>query len=219
VPAPALEALLHAADLDELQLAYDRITPQLSTDDQLEVTSVLAGWIDVQAVANLLMCPVLIPDQSRLDWLVRGLAADEPYLRLAAAVGVGQLSASGWSEDDLDMLVPSLLHLISADTEVTASRSARSLAPLARPMDAPEMVALLAHPERGVRHNLEAGLFRVVGCDGLTALLDGGFMDEECARGAREALAEDGVDLTVRADLQWQLPSPACIPNYSDWTR
>jgi HEAT repeat protein len=217
VLAPALDALLHASDLDELQLAYHQVAPELSTDDQLEVTAVLARWSDVQAVANLLMYPVLIPAESRTDWLVRGLSANEPYLRLAAAVGVGQLPSSQWTEDDVDMLVPSLLHLIGTDADVTASRAALSLGPLVRPMDAPEMVALLAHPDRGVRRNLEAGLFRVVGCDGLMALLDGGFMDDESARGALEVLADDGIDLTVPVQKQPRTPTLAYIPNYSDW--
>jgi hypothetical protein len=217
VLAPALDALLHASDLDELQAAYHQVASELSTDDQLEVTAVLVRWSDVQAVANLLMYPVLIPAQSRTDWLVRGLSAEQAYLRLAAAVGVGQLPASQWTEDDVDMLVPSLLHLVGTDTDVTASRAALSLGPLVRPMDAPEMVALLVHRDRGVRRNLEAGLFRVVGCDGLTALLDGGFMDDETARGALEVLAEDGIDLSVPAEKQPRQPMLAYIPNYSDW--
>jgi hypothetical protein len=183
----------------------------------MSISRVLSDWTDGQAIANVLMYPVFIPAGSRRDWLLRGLSASGPYLRLAAAVGVGQLPASAWSEDDVAALVPALIQLVAHDNDVTASRAALSLVPLARQTDAPELAVLLAHPDAGVRRNLEAALLRSIGADGLAAVLDGGFLDEDSARQARRALDSDGLDLSVPADEQRRLPVLAYIPNYSDW--
>ena len=214
----SVSELLGASDLDELRQIADETAEGMTREDEAFLTQVLAAWTDVQAVANVLMYPMLIPAGARRDWLLRGLSADESYLRLAAAVGVGQLLSSQWSEDDVAMLVPALLHLVSRDNDVTASRAALSLVPLARQTDAPELAALLGHSDAGVRRNLEAALLRSVGSDGLAAILDGGFLDEDDSRRARAALDADGVDLSVPAEEQRRFPVLAYIPNYSDWS-
>lgn len=214
----SIDSLLLARDLDELrdaveEVAGDGLTPQ----DEASITAVLAAWTDVQAVANVLMYPTLMPAESRRDWLMRGLSADDAYLRLAAAVGVGQLPASQWSEDDVEMLVPALMRLVQRDSDVSASRAALSLGPLVRQADAPELAALLAHPDTGVRRNLESALFRSVGPQGLAAILDAGFLDEASTVSARQALEHDGIDLDEVPDDMTRMPVLAYIPNYSDW--
>jgi HEAT repeat protein len=211
-----LREFLHAGDLDELRGAYDELEP-LSADDQVMVAQILAAWTDVQAVANLLMYPMLLDGQTRGDWLLRGLSDPEPYLRLAAAVGVGQVLASAWSEDEVALLVPALVQLVADDNAVTASRAALSLVPLARPTDAPDLAAMLSHPDRGVRRNLECALLRSVGSEGLAAILSGGFLDEQTAEAARRVLDADGVDLTKPAEEQRRMPSAAYIPNCREW--
>lgn len=211
-----LREFLVAGDLDELRSAYDEVEP-LGPDEQVTVAQVLASWSDVQAVANLLMYPALLEEQSRRDWLLRGLSDEQPYLRLAAAVGVGQVLSSDWSDDDIALLVPALLRLVADDGAVTASRAALSLVPLARAADAPELAALLGHPDRGVRRNIECALLRSVGSEGLAAILSGGFLDDQTADAARRVLDADGVDLSVPAEDQRRMPSAAYIPNYRDW--
>ena len=93
-----LARLLRSDDLEELAgLAADY---EPSAADEQAVGAVLAEWSDVQAVANLLMYPRLIPADKRVAALVRGLCDDEGYLRLAAAVGVGQLPPEDLDDDD-----------------------------------------------------------------------------------------------------------------------
>lgn len=211
-----LRDFLLSGDLDELPLAYEELAP-LGADEQLAVNEVLAEWTDVQAVMNLLMYPLLLDDSTRRRWLLRGLSDPEPYLRLAAAVGVGQMLSSAWSDEDVALLVPALLRLVAEDGAVPASRAALSLVPLARPTDAPELAAMLGHRDRGVRRNLECALLRSVGTEGLAAIVSGGFLDEETADAARHVLDADGVDLTRPAEEQRRMPSAAFIPNYRDW--
>jgi HEAT repeat protein len=214
----SVSSLFAARDLDELRSVVDEVADGgLTQADEASITAVLAAWNDVQAVANLLMYPMLIPEASRRDWLAQGLSAQEPYVRLAAAVGVGQIRAASWSEADIEMFVPALLRLVAQDDDVTASRAALSLAPLARPADAPELTVLLDHPDPGVRRNLEAALLRSVGPEGIAAILDAGFLDEDDTHAARQALAADGIDLDAPVDERRLLPSLAYIPNYSDW--
>lgn len=214
----SVDSLLVARDLDELRDAVEQVAGDgLTAQDEASITAVLAAWTDVQAVANVLMYPTLMPAASRRDWLMRGLSADDGYLRLAAAVGVGQLPAAQWSEQDVEMLVTALLRLVQRDSDVTASRAALSLVPLARPTDAPELAALLAHPDHGVRRNLESTLFQSVGTQGLAAILDAGFLDEQSTQAARRALEQDGIDLDEVPDDLARMPVLAYIPNYSDW--
>ena len=215
----SVTSLLGARDLDELRLVVDEVADDgLTPDDEVSISRVLADWTDVQAIANVLMYPAFIPSDARRDYLVRGLSASEPYLRLAAAVGVGQVRAAAWSEEDVAALVPPLIELVAHDNDVTASRAALSLVPLARQTDAPELASLLGHRDSSVRRNLEASLLRSVGPDGITAILDGGFLDEGSAGRARAALADDGVDLGKPAEELRLLPASAYIPNYSDWS-
>ena len=55
----------------------------------------LHDWTDLQAVSNLLMHPQVIPGEHRNAEVQRGLDdVENPYVRLAAVVGIGELDLS-----------------------------------------------------------------------------------------------------------------------------
>jgi hypothetical protein len=209
----ALDDFLAATDLDDLADAYGALAESLPLDDK-RISHVLASWTDVQAVANLLMYPTVIPDELRVAALLRGIRS-EGYLRLAAASGIGHLDPGALATDERAALIDALLDAVATDAAVTANRAAVSLAPLLTTADAPLVVELLDHPAPTVRHNLEIALLALLDTRELTAIIDAA--ETSVAASARARLIEDGIDLNRPSAEQERLPLLSYLPNYADW--
>ena len=149
--AEPLDAFLTASDLDDLAAAYDAL-PSVP-DDSGRAASVVASWSDVQAVANLLMHPSVLPPERRVETLLRGLRA-EGYLRLAAAVGVGGLGADELPDDLRREVLGALLDVIASDAGPAGVRASAEVGPLLRSDELELLDDLAAHPVDAVRHNL-----------------------------------------------------------------
>lgn len=216
--------VLGLTDLDELADAAAELPAEPSSQDAASVQAVLRAWSPVQAVANLLMYPQLIDPGSRGPNLSRGLTDEHPYLRLAAAVGVGQLWGKQRREVDRPGILAALLELIQRDGALTAERAALSVAAVLRPDDAAQVLAALArNPAPEVRRNLEAALLGVLDTDDIADLLDdadplaSAALTATARAAARDVLAADGIDLDRPADEQRRMPVLARLPNLAEW--
>jgi hypothetical protein len=154
-PSP-IDVFLASTDLDDLADASEALT--LHPDDTGHAASAIESWSDLQAVANLLMYPAVLPEQLRVAALLRGLRGDG-YLRLAATVGVGDVSPDELSDGVRRELVDALLDVVASDAGPAGLRASAEVGPLLRADEMELLEDLAAHPVDAVRHNLtQAGL-------------------------------------------------------------
>lgn len=215
-----LRRFLAATDLDELGALREQLEGRLlDTDDLLEIIAVITDWEDVQALANLLMYPEVIAPAERHEALQRGLDdAAHPYLRLAAAVGLGDLDLAEVDDDTRYRFAQSLLRVVAAGDDAAAERAAFAVLRYLHPADAPDVVELLTHPSAGVRHNLVQGLFGLVGPTGVAALVGGpGFVAPEVQAAVRERLVLDGYDLGRTGEEQRRPLLLGYVPSYTEY--
>lgn len=153
-PSP-IEVFLAATDLDDLADARESVG---APDVTGRAAAAVESWSDVQAVANLLMYPAVLPEQLRIGALLRGLRG-HGYLCLAATVGVGDLSADDLPDAVRRELLDALLDVVAADAGPAGVRASAEVGPLLRADDLELLEDLAAHPVDAVRHNLaQAGL-------------------------------------------------------------
>lgn len=207
---------------DELDLLAD-VRAGLGSptaSEQAEVQTVVEAWTDIQAVANVLFYPEVLPPEKRLAALRRGLSDQgHRYLRLAAATGAGSLDLGSLGDDDRLMLLRDLRGLLASDTSTVAARASVSIRRLLLPADSADIVPLLAHPDRVVRRNLEIALLGLLGPRALQTLLaDRSRVAGGDAAAAHAAFAGDGIDATRELDQQRVLPSLVYLPNLSEWS-
>lgn len=215
-----IQQFLRSTDLDELlEVRQQFLDDELDPAATAEVLAVLDDWTDQQAVSNLLMHPQLIPAEQRNAQVQRGLDdVENPYVRLAAVVGIGELDLSQITDIERQRFVTTLLELIGSDGTVCAERASFSLVWVMRQPDAPEVVECLAHPSARVRHNILQGLLEMLGTSGLAALLEmPGFVAPEVQADARQAVAEAGIDLSGTVDDQRKPLVLAYVPNLVDF--
>lgn len=211
---------LRSSDLDELlALSQEVGDVALDPDSEAEIVAVLDEWTDLQAVSNLLMHPRLIPADQRNAQVQRGLDdVENPYVRLAAVVGVGELDLGRITDIERQRFVTALLDLIASDGTVCADRASFSLVWVMRQPDAPEVLTCLAHPSPRVRHNLLQGLLEKLGTSGLAALLEmPGLADPEAQQAARQAVEDAGIDLGGDVGDQRKPLVLAYVPNLVDF--
>lgn len=208
-------AFLTAADLDELAQARD----SLQDHDIRHLVGALDAWADEQAVANVLMYPSALPIDIAVPALLRGLAEESAgYLRLAAAVGVGDLDPALLDDHRRGALVEALLDLIATDDGAAAARATISVAEMVRDADAAELVALLVHPVPLVRRNLEVVLLGLLGLAGLREVLtDREQVTDEEAADAAHAFDTDGIDRDRSVTDQRLVTMLSYIPSRSEW--
>jgi hypothetical protein len=220
VVSSPLRAFLSATDLDELLARRQQLgDATLDAADHGEVLTALLEWTDLQAVSNLLMYPQVIPAAQRNAEVQRGLDdVENPYARLAAVVGIGELDLSRITDIERHRFVHTLLDLIANDGTVCAERASFSIVWLMRQPDTPDILETLNHPSPRVRHNVLQGLLELLGTPGLAALLElPGFVARETQQRALEAVDEAGIDLSVPADDQRRPLVLAFVPNYADF--
>jgi hypothetical protein len=147
-----IDDLLVCADLDELADAVTRL--DTVPDDTGHATATVEAWSDVQAVANLLMYPAVLPPAVRAEAVLRGLHEDG-YLRLAATVGVGQLGPADLPGDVRREVLDALLDVVASDAGPAGIRASAEIGPLLRADELELLDDLAGHPVDAVRHNLE----------------------------------------------------------------
>lgn len=145
-----LERVLAATDLDDLMIAAGALPPRV---DDARVTEVIEAWTEVQAVANLVMYPFVIPASHRVPAVLRGLRS-EGYLRIAASVGVGHLPQGDIGDDVRRELLDALLDVVASDAGPAGVRASAELGPLLAADELELLDDLAAHPVDAVRHNL-----------------------------------------------------------------
>jgi hypothetical protein len=211
---------LGTGDLDELLALRQEIGDEPATGrDARAIATVLDGWTDVQALANLLMHPSLIPAERRHSELMRGLDdVETPYIRIAAVIGVGDLQLGATTDVERHRFVHTLLDLIRSEDNLCADRGSFSLVWLMRQPDAPDVIECLAHPSDRVRHNIVQGLLEQLGSSGLKALLtEPGFVDPQVQAAGLAAVHDAGIDLDVAADDQLRPLILTYVPNLEDY--
>jgi hypothetical protein len=219
-PLTPLHRFLTLSDLEELAGAEAALRAAgVDVESRQLIAATVHDWVDVQALANLLMYPQLIDDADRVPAVQRGLSDPRGYLRLAAAVGVGELQLAEIDEAQRFEFVRLLLGILQTDVLPLADRASFALVWVLHPSDAPDLVAHLTHPSPTVRHNLIHGLLGVLDTAGLAALLDGpGFVAPETQRQAQHQLAADGIDLSGSSEALVQPLIVPYLPDYAEWT-
>ena len=149
-----LERLLSAGDPDLLAAARDDLDG-LDEQDDARIHEVLSAWEDVPAVANLLMYPEVVVEDERMPALLRGLRDDaEPYLALAASVGLQRLAEDPLEDDPeddeelRDEVVAALRDVIARSDGALAARAQLALRLWAPDVDGP-LPPLVAIPSYG----------------------------------------------------------------------
>ena len=159
---PELERFLRTEDLDDLLAARQGLGPLNASDREILVET-LTRRSPLQAVANLLFFPSLIPSDLRVFFLRQNLR--EPlveYLALAASVGVQEMNPEGLSNPDRRGLTDDLWSALWSSPAV-AGHALISLTGFAPPADAGKMMKLLEHSDSSVRHNALAWLIQRLG--------------------------------------------------------
>jgi HEAT repeat protein len=222
--SPELKAFLAAEDLDDADEARKKLK-SLSDADAAAVGSVLRQWQDVQAVSNLLFHPDLIPEDVRLATLFRGLGErQENYYVLAALCGVTEIDAARWSAEDRKRVVAELLAILRGTNDIRAQRASVTVAQFAGERDAPQVIALLEHPDKTVRQNLRVWLFRTMKDRGVEALAAAARDSGLGAEAERQVVADFKDYVTNPEGAAYTGPLFAYIPNLrevqpSTWKR
>ena len=228
---PELKAFLAATDLDELLAAREAIT-NVAVEDTEEIIRILEQWTDPQPVANLLMYPDLIPSETRLIFVLKGLDDRQmPYFILAAVVGSRRLEISCLSEDEQTQLVDRLIAINEIDNGILAGRAAIVLADTLvafKKNYAVSIVKLLDHTSELVRHNILVVLIPLVGLENLRQFLNASVAEgrlsiagrefaEEQMRGINGFRDDNTVDM-AQFDLgNLSTSRLSYIPNLDEW--
>jgi hypothetical protein len=227
----ALQAFLDARDLDTLADAHESLST-LDAADTAAVRRVLHQWRDPQAVANLLMYPLLIPDDARAAAVQRGLDdLQVPYLALAAVVGLREFDVESLPPGPRAAILARLLALVAADRGPLADRVSAFLAERLWHFDpsyGAAAMALLDHPSPTVRHNALVALVPVLGLNNLPAALTQAVADGTLSAPGQAAAtrklaqvtgfsAADADDGSADDLGSLSVPLLAYIPNLDDW--
>lgn len=170
----------------------------------------------MQAVANLLMYPDVIPVELRVDAALRAVSAEsDGYLRIAGAVAISHLAELGFPDGSRAALLDALLDLIATDAGVAAVRASSAVGSFLDRDSVAEVVAVLTHPNRSVRRNLVTALSPFLDGDGLGGLLRKmQTTDPDSVVGVPEQLAADGINLDGPVSI---LPVLPYLPDYREW--
>jgi tetratricopeptide (TPR) repeat protein len=157
--SPELKAFLAAEDLDDVGDARASIK-SVAAADKAAIRGILKEWKNQQAVANLLIHADLIPEEDRLATLFRGLAERRvDYYVVAAIIGLGEINRDKLSAEDRTRLRNTLLTILRETSDVRAKRASLAFTAFVSATDAPQIIALMEHPDETVRNNLRAWLF------------------------------------------------------------
>jgi hypothetical protein len=206
-----LDRFLAAKDLDEVAgLAIGRT--ELSEAEVAEVRRTVSGKAGPLGRRNLLLHPEVIPSDLVVPALVAGLRAEDRRLVLAAVVG-SHRAAGEMAEADRETVAAQLMELLSPPVPaVTRQRVSAALIVLTSSGKATALMPYLGDDDLVVRHNIRAGLVRVLGARGALAAVTeatrAGAVPVEALRFVDEGVdggAASNHDLILRGVLAPQL--------------
>ena len=218
----ALKRFVAADDLDDLLKAASELRG-LGPDDAAVVRRIVENWRPQQAVANLLFHACLIPADVRVAAILRAMNdCDQPYLKLAATVGLASVEPREVAPGDAAIIRGLLLELIEADDSILSSRASVSIDSWLDASSSPAVCQLLNHANETVRHNLLAWLIRHVNPVELRSLLEASELPPESLRSANRdvdeyrACLEAGVRFTLASSYLFSYISNLCeFPEHS----
>jgi hypothetical protein len=170
-----LKTFLETHDLDNLWEARSNIS-EVCQNDQVEIIRVLREWIDIQAIANLLMYPDLIPEDARINYILAGLCETNfTYLVLASVVGLGQLNIEALPAQLITQLIEQIINVTKSDSGVIAERASVFLAERLWHFGdtyTSQIIELLDHPSKVVQHNTLVALIPLVGLENIRQIIE-----------------------------------------------
>jgi HEAT repeat protein len=223
---PTLQAFLHAQDLDEL-LALSGQLNDLNEQDHETITSVLYHWQDLQAVANIMMYPRLMPRAQVLRHLIRAFEDDNQYLSLAATVGLQTLEHNFFTDWHRAQLVDILIDKLNASALDVARRASVTLGEFIKDEEISKLTPFLNHYDDVVRHNVVIAHRIARGVEATRDLLkhvldtyplsveSRSFLEQRYAEAIKVANdpSSDGLWLSNLSG-----PLLSYIPNFCDWS-
>jgi hypothetical protein len=170
-----LKTFLEINDLDLLWEARANIS-LIDSQDEAEIINILDEGKNLQAVANLLMYPELIPERKRFDYIIAGLQnTNFPYVVLVSIVGLQGLSIETLSVETKTWIIKHIISLIRENTGIIAERASVLIADSLWQLDeisASQIIDLLDHTNEVVRHNTLVALIPLVGLENIRAFID-----------------------------------------------
>ncbi|MBD2315541.1 hypothetical protein [Phormidium tenue] len=149
---------LRAEDFDDL-LEINSSLLDLSNADKKQIEEILQGWKPPQAIANLLMYPNLIPENSRLSSLFRALQSPEvDYYPLAAILGLEKVAPNSLSEETRSEVFEALLGCMETEVLIIVQRCTIALSQYQEAHELDRMSRWLNYPDDIVKHNILANL-------------------------------------------------------------
>lgn len=222
---PSLQAFLHARDLDELLDLSNQLGELDETDHEI-ITSVLYQWQDLQAVANIMLHPRVMPRAQVLRYLIRAFEDRHHYLSLAAAVGLRGLGAGFFMDWHRAQLVDILVQKLDAQELDIVRQASVTVAEFVNAEKIPKLTRFLNHDDEIVRHNIVIAHRIALGVAATRDLLQDvlntrpltaesrAFLEQRLAE-ATQIAADPNPDRIWMSNLSGPLLS--YIPNYSDW--
>ena len=169
-----LKNFLEITDLDELSQAKNHISV-ISQNDQAAIIKILQEGANIQAIANLLMYPDLIPENERIDYILAGLRETNfTYLVLASVVGLGQLNIEALPVQLITQLIEQIINVTKSDSGVIAERASVFLAERLwhfGDIYTSQIIELLDHPSKLVQHNTLVALIPLVGLENIRQII------------------------------------------------
>ena len=227
----ALSTFLAEIELDQLAALPEKIGP-LSTQEQGYIRQILQSRKDIQGVANLLMYPLVIPEEMRLETTLRALKdTANPYCVLAAVVGCQNLPYDEFTSDLGIEILHTIVEIIHQNKGIIAQRASVILADklwFSPSLQQEKVIALLNHEDRVVVHNCMVALIPMVGLENFRKKLNDS---------VQKGLITEATRINVEARLQsirgfhldnsiddekfdlgsLKVPLLSYVPNYQDW--
>lgn len=185
----------------------------LDQPSKVRVCTIIEQWNEPQAVANLLMYPVFIPQELRKKALLRGLHEPLTYLTLAAMIGL-QGHSDWWSNVDRIDIVERLHSITFGAPYEFANRASVTLFDYVLPEDAERLIFSLGSPNAVVQHNSLLALLRLFGREEVRRRVTETFVAKRVTLTGRDYVATN-ID-TLNAD---DLPLLGYIPNLNDFSK
>ena len=161
------EAFLAESELDDLRTR--KSAADLTPHEVGRVREIVATGQPRQARFNLLLNPRLLPDDVRLGVLRASLTDSDPYMRIAAVVGLQDPAAAVIPPREWPAVRDALIGRLDDPEAAIRNRASATLAGRAGPGDGPALGAAPVHEEQ-VR-NLLIACIRADAQDAVLALL------------------------------------------------
>jgi hypothetical protein len=140
------DAFLSESELDDLRT--HKSAADLTPQEVRRVREIVASGQPRQARFNLLLNPRLLPDDVRLGALRAALTDSDPYMRIAATVGLQDPAAAVIAPPDWPTVRDALIGCLDDPEPAIRNRTSVTLAGRAVPGDGPALRAALVHDEQ-----------------------------------------------------------------------